>query len=330
MSPDRFTARTWPIAAATLYFAGPGALDVHAAPAEEWDAVFADIARAGFDHVDLTDGWLRPADLDAERHEELLAAAHGRGLGLASVSAIRRSVIDRAHGDDNLAYSHRTLDAATALGIRTVSFGLHQALTPQQKERLWFWTAQGHVDDPADWELAVVRLRELGRHAEELGILMSLEMYEDTFLGTADSAVRLVEDIGLDSVGLNPDIGNLVRLHRPIEDWRELVEKTAPYTNFWHVKNYARDENPDRDHYAAFPTTMEAGLIDYRWAVRHAISQGFQGVICTENYGGDGLGVCAANRDYLRRQVLPLDAGYASAPSRVRQLSDARTREGTR
>ena len=153
------------------------------------------------------------------------------------------------------------------------------------------------------------RLQELGRHAEELGILMSLEMYEDTFLGTADSAVRLVQDIGMDNVGLNPDIGNLVRLHRPIESWWEVVEKTLPYANFWHVKNYARDEDPAREAYFAVPAPMPSGLIDYRRAFRYAIEQGFEGVICVENYGGDGLSVCADNRDYLRRHVLPQARG---------------------
>ena len=290
---------------------------------EQWSEAFAEVAGAGFDCVDLTDSWVRVGDLPPARLVELTTAAAQSGVRLASISAIRRSVIDTAAGEQNLAYSHRTLEAAAALGIGVVSFGLHQALTPEQQSRLWFWTAPGHVDDPADWDLAVTRLRELGTHAAELGLLVSLEMYEDTFLGTGDSSVRLVEDIGLDNVGLNPDIGNLVRLHRPVESWRELVEKTMPYTNFWHVKNYSRDEAPERDAFFAVPAPMQFGLIDYRFAFRTAIQHGFQGVICTENYGGDGLGVSAANRDYLRSQVLPKTAPYRLGTSRVRQTGAA-------
>ncbi len=315
---DRFTASDWPIAAAMLPF--PAAQE---ATGERWSEAFDEVAGAGFDCVDLTDSWVRIGDLPPNRLEELSAAGAGSGVRLASISAIRRSVIDKASGSENLAYSHRTLEAAAALGIGVVSFGLHQALTPEQASRLWFWTAPGHVDDPADWDLAVARLRELGTHAAELGLLVSLEMYEDTFLGTADSSVRLVEDIGLDNVGLNPDIGNLIRLHRPIESWRELVEKTLPYANFWHVKNYSRDEAPERDAYFAVPAPMQFGLIDYRWAFRTAIQNGFQGVICAENYGGDGLGVSAANRDYLRQHVLPRTASYRLGTSRVRQTGAA-------
>ena len=313
-------AEDWPIAAAALPFPGVAADGSSLTDADPalWYDTFVEVADAGFDRMDLTDSWVRVGDLSPERLDALAAAAGDAGIVPTSISAIRRSVIDHRHGDENLAYSHRTLDAAARLGIGTVSFGLHQALTPEQQRHLWFWTVSGHVDDPADWDLAVARLRELGRHAQDVGLLVSLEMYEDTFLGTADSSVRLVREIGMDNVGLNPDIGNLVRLHRPIESWRELVEKTLPYANFWHVKNYARDEDVARDHYCSVPAPMAHGLIDYRWAFKVALESGFQGVICVENYGGDGLSVCAENRDYLRRHILP-KRPYEPAPSLVRQ-----------
>lgn len=316
----RLLASDWPIAASTLPFPAttPDGRSAQEHP-EVWHEVLTDIVDAGFDHVDLTDSWLRPGDLDGPALDRLAGTAKDLGLSLASVSAIRRSVIDAEHGTENLAYSHRTIDAAAALGIGVVSVGLHQALTAEQKERLWFWTAPGHHDDLTDWPLAVARFQELGRHAAEVGVLLSLEMYEDTFLGTADSAVRLVEEIGMSEVGLNPDIANLVRLHRPVEPWQELVAKTLPYTNFWHVKSYSRDEDPERDAYFSVPAPMQFGLIDYRSAFRTALANGFQGVICTENYGGDGLSACAANRDYLRRHVLPKRHGYALGTSRVRQ-----------
>ena len=118
----------------------------------------------------------------------------------------------------------------------------------------------------------MTRLRELGRHAAEVGVLLSLEMYEDTYLGTADQSVQLVQDIGLANVGINPDIGNLIRLHRPIEDWREMVAKTLPYSNYWHMKNYIRDEDVARDTYVAMPAPMESGLINYREAFKVALS----------------------------------------------------------
>jgi sugar phosphate isomerase/epimerase len=286
-------------------------------------ATFAEVADAGFAHVDLTDSWVRPGDLSEARLDDLRAAASEAGLKPAAISSIRRSVIDAANADANLAYSHRTLDAAARLGVGVVSFGLHQDLTPEQRRQLWFWTVEGHKDPVGDaevWAAAVSRFRDLGRHGAEVGVLVSLEMYEDTYLGTASSAVRLVEDIGLENVGLNPDIGNLVRLHRPVEDWRVLVRETLPYANYWHVKNYFRDEDVARGWFAAFPAPLESGVINYREAFRYAISVGYQGVICTEHYGGDGLSVSASNQQYLREKILPRADGYHLGESRVAQL----------
>ncbi|WP_445155173.1 sugar phosphate isomerase/epimerase family protein [Arthrobacter sp. Hor0625] len=319
-----YTAENWPITAALLQFPGtrPDGTSLQDAPASDWQQVFEEVADAGFANADLTDSWVRPGDLSPARLEEFGAAARAAGVGLPVISAIRRSVIDAANWEDNLAYTHRTLDAAAALGCEVVSIGLHQALTPAQREQLWFWTVEGHKDPVGDketWNKAVTRIREVGRHAAELGLLVSLEMYEDTYLGTADSSVQLVQDIDLTNVGLNPDIGNLIRLHRPIEDWREMVHKTLPYANYWHVKNYFRDENGAKNQFVAIPAPMEAGLINYREAFQFAISVGFQGIICTEHYGGDGLSVTAANQDYLRRQVLPKREGYALGTSLVAQ-----------
>jgi sugar phosphate isomerase/epimerase len=321
-----YTADNWPITAALLQFPAlqPDGSSIQDAEPSVWVNVFRQVAEAGFAHVDLTDSWVRPGDLSASRLGDLASAATEAGVGIPAISSIRRSVIDAEHGSLNLEYSHRTIDAAAALGIRLVSFGLHQALTARQKEQLWFWTVEGHrdPDDPEIWQLAVERLRELGKHAEEVGVLLSLEMYEDTYLGTADSSVRLVTDIGLDNVGINPDVGNLIRLHRPIENWRDILAKVLPYSNYWHVKNYFRDEDPAAGSYVALPAPLELGIISYREAIAMAIAAGYQGMICTEHYGGDGLSVSATNQRYLRSMVLPKQP-YDLPQSRVAQTGSA-------
>jgi sugar phosphate isomerase/epimerase len=319
-----YTAENWPITAALLQFPGTDAAgqQVNDADASVWASVFQEVKDAGFANADLTDSWVRPGDLSKERLAEFKQTADEVGVGIPVISAIRRSVIHERDWEDNLAYSHRTIDAAAELGCEVVSIGLHQAITPEQQKQLWFWTVEGYKDPVGDkeaWGDAVSRIREIGKHAAEAGILVSLEMYEDTYLGTGDSSVQLVQDIGLDNVGLNPDLGNLIRLHRPIEDWRELVQKTLPYSNYWHMKNYIRDEDVARDSYITMPAPMESGLINYREAFKYALSVGFQGILCVEHYGGDGLSVTASNQDYLRRHVLPKNGGYALGRSRVAQ-----------
>jgi sugar phosphate isomerase/epimerase len=297
------------LAACLLGFSSrlPDGGTVDAAPAEHWADVMAQVSQAGFDHVEISDGWLSLAALSEARLAEFAAVVAAAGLQIPAVHLQRRSVVDPVDGPANLKYAHAMIDAVAALGAKIFSTGLHRPLTAAQQQALWFWTVDGPADrDDADTRaLAVTRIRELGRHAAEVGLTMSLELYEDTYLGTAERAVRFVQDVDLDTVGLNPDVGNLIRLHRSVESWQELYEQTLPYANYWHAKNYARDEAADGSWFTATPATLRDGMINYRWAVRRALELGFRAPITCEHYGGDSLGVGAANRDYLRTLLPP-------------------------
>lgn len=303
-----WTRETWPIAAAMIQY--PNLLadgrSVQNQSVEEWAETLDDVVDAGFTELDPTDSWLRLADLSPARLDAFMALVRSLGLTIPAISTSRRSVIDAAHGDAYLAYGHRVIDTAKAIGASAVSFGLFEPLTAEQKKALWFWTVDGprNPDDPAVWQKAVERIRALGRHAEELGIEVALEMYEDTYLGTADSSVRFVEAVGLPNVGINADIGNLIRLHRPVEHWQEMMAKVAPFAKYWHVKNYTRTEDPGTGAIVTHPAPLETGIINYRAAIRMALAHGFRSAFLCEHYGGDGLSVSAANRDYMRR-ILP-------------------------
>lgn len=302
-----YGAQDWPIGAAMLPFPGllpDGSSLTHASP-EHWRPALREVALAGFRHVDLTDSWVRPGDLDAEGRRGLAVMAAELGLGFSVISVTRRSVVDpdpevaRA----NLDYALRTVEAAADLGIGTVCLGLHRPLTAEQQAAQWFWHVPGAEDpqDDAVRDLAVERFRQIGEHAASRGVAISLEMYEGTYLGTSQGAVDMIRDIGLDNVGLNPDIANIIRLHRPVEDWREMLARTLPVTNYWQVKNYLRDHDPATGAYFSAPASLEAGFIDYRAAIGMALEAGFSGPLCVEHYGGDGLSVSASNEAYLRR-----------------------------
>ena len=160
------------------------------------------------------------------------------------------------------------------------------------------------MENPEHAAQMLTRIRELGRHAAEVGLEVSLEMYEDTYIGTADGAVKFVNDVDVPAVGINADIGNLVRLHRPVEHWAAMIDKIAPYAKYWHVKNYMRIEDPVQKLICAYPTSLALGVINYRLAIQKVLACGFQSAFLCEHYGGDGLSVCAMNRDYLRT-ILP-------------------------
>jgi sugar phosphate isomerase/epimerase len=305
---EPLTRENWPIAAAMINF--PSVLadgtTTQDQSAEGWAATIEQVADAGFTELDPTDSWVRLADLSASRLQEFQDVVRDFGLSMPAISTARRSVVDPEFGEDYLKYGHRVIDTAAAIGAGVVSFGFFRALTPAQRDALWFWTVQGPIDseDPEIRGLAVRRIRELADHAAQVGIEISLEMYEDTYLGSADGAVRFVREVDHPAVGLNPDLGNLQRLHRPVERWEAMAEKTLPYVNYWHVKNYFRTEDATTGAIVTAPAPLELGVINYRRAVRMAVEGGFRGAFCTEHYGGDGLSVSATNREYLRR-ILP-------------------------
>ena len=304
MSTPVYSADSWPIAAAMLAFGSvdSSGVPIQDAPAQEWAQQLRLVRRLGFTEVDPTDTWVRVGDLSPERLAEFSSVLDDVGLTIPAISTSRRSVLDPVHGEENLAYSHRVLDVAAQLGVPVVSFGFFQALTPAQQQGLWFWLVDGWHDDesPAARARAASLIRELAEHAQSNGQQITLEMYEDTHVGTSDGAIRFLEEVGHDACGLNPDIGNLVRLHRPLEPVQDMLDKLLPYANYWHVKNYLRDEEPSTGQVMTFPVPMEFGLINYRSAIGQAVNQGFRGAFLCEHYGSDSLSVMATNLRYIR------------------------------
>lgn len=268
---------------------------------DDWARQLRQVALLGFDTIEVPDRWLPLGELGAAARADFAAAAAATGVGIAALAVVRSSILDPVHADRNLARSHRAIDAAAAVGAGLVSLGLHRELTPEQDAAEWFWLAPSPRDDdaPATRQRAVDGFRELGRHAAEVGVQLSLEVYEDTLIGTAEGAVRLIGEIGMPNVGLNPDIANIVRLHRPVEDWREALRRMMPVANHWHVKNYVRDHDPRTGAYFTAPAPLAHGVINYRAAVAEAVELGFDGLYTCEHYGGDGLAVAAQNRGYL-------------------------------
>lgn len=299
-----YTAENWPIAAKMNF--GPKAEDgtpIAEAPDAVWRDQMLQVAELGFTCFDPMDDWVPIADLPADRWESFKKIMAELGLSCPAVSIGRNSVVDVEHGERNVATIHRTIDRAAELGATILNIGFQQALTEPQKQALWFWLADGHVDDPALRSLAIERVRELADHAQQCGMQISLEMYEDTYVGTPEDAVSFLKDVDHAAVGLNPDLGNLIRLHRPMPSYASMHDIVLPYANYWHIKNYIRDEDPATGSYMSAPVPLKYGTINYRDMIRKALRLGFQGPFMVEHYGSDWLGVGAENADYIR-QVL--------------------------
>jgi sugar phosphate isomerase/epimerase len=299
------TAESWPIAANMLSFGAtaPDGGHIKDAPASVWASQMRQARDLGITQIDPTDAWVPLARLSDARVEEFRSTLEDAGLTIPSISMTRSSVVDREKGEDFLAEAHRLMDIAPTFGASVVNIGFMQALTPAQADAIWFWLEEGHHDDPALRDLAIERTRELGDHAKANGLQLSLEMYEDTYVGTPEDAVAFLKDVDHEAVGLNPDLGNLVRLHRPMPHPSDMYETVLPHANFWHIKNYTRDFDPATGAYTSAPMPLKYGYVNYRQVIRRALELGYTGPFCCEHYGSDSLGVIAENIQYIR-QVL--------------------------
>jgi sugar phosphate isomerase/epimerase len=300
-----FSPEDWPIGAAMLQFPSVTAngTSIRDAGPDRWRRDLQVIKAEGFTSVEIPSAWLPIGDMTAQEHVELTRVLADVGLGICATSVVRRSIIDPKDALANMEATHRAIDAAAAVGSPLVCLGLHEPLTPRQLEVLWFWTVPGAMtpDDRDVWKTAAARYRQLAQHGAEVGVKISLELYEGTYLGTASEAVEFLQEIDHPNVGFNPDLGNLVRAQEEIEPWESMALKTLPFANYWHVKNYARAEDPKAGVYLTSPSPMPSGVIDYRKAITFAVAHGFSGPFLCENYGGDGLTVSAGNRRYIQQ-----------------------------
>lgn len=297
-----YTAENWPIACKMNFGnkSDDGSPLVEG-PVDAWRDQLRQVSEMGFSAIDPVDDWLPVGTIEKAKFDQLKELLAEFQLTVPAVSIGRRSIIDVDHGDENLEMVHATIDRAAELGAGIVDIGFMQALGKQQEAALWFWLADdGHHDDPQLRDQAIGRVRELADHAQQKGIQISLEMYEDTFLGTPEDAVAFYKDVNHPAVGLNPDLGNLIRLHRPMPSYLEMHKQVLPYSNYWHIKNYIRDEDPKTGSYMSAPSSLKDGIIDYRSTIQLALRLGYQGPFMTEHYGGDWLGIGAENAEYIR------------------------------
>lgn len=310
--PLPHSPEAWPIGAAMIQFPPVTAkgLTIREAGPDRWHADLRQIALEGFQSVEIPSAWLPIGEMEPSERDALKAVLEDLDLSICATSVVRRSIIEHGRALENLRITHAAIDAAAAVGTPLICLGLHEDLQQPQRDVTWFWTMPTafNPDDKAVWDQAVAGYRELADHAASVGVAISLELYEGTYLSTADSAVAFLSDIGRDNVGLNPDLGNLVRAQSEIEPWESMAVKTFPHANYWHVKNYSRLECPRSGLYLTAPAPMMSGLIDYRKAIAFAVAHGFKGAFLCENYGGDGLSVSAENRRYIQKILKSLAA----------------------
>ena len=126
-------------------------------------------------------------------------------------------------------------------------------------------------------------LRTAGRMAADVGARISIEVHQGSIADNSTATLHLLDLVGLDSVGANPDLGNIYwHYEHPDETSEAAIDALAPRAVYWHCKNLRRIHIPDlhRSFFERVP--LPDGDIDYRFAISAMQAAGYAGYFAVE------------------------------------------------
>lgn len=130
----------------------------------------------------------------------------------------------------------------------------------------------GRGPDEREWDWAVAVLREAGEHAAGAGVKLAVEplnRFETYFLNSVADASRLVDEVGLASVGILYDT-----FHANIEEKDPVgaIEQAGERIVHFHVSENDR-------------STPGAGHIPWAWTFAALKTNGYEGALTVEAFG---------------------------------------------
>lgn len=143
-----------------------------------------------------------------------------------------------------------------------------------------------------DFELTAERLRTAGRMAADLDVKISIEVHQGSIADNSTSTLYLLDLVGLDNVGANPDLGNIYwQYEYPEETPEAAIVALAPRALYWHCKNLHRVTHIEEFHRSYFMRVpLPDGDIDYRFAIAAMVDAGYDGYLAVEGVDkGDQL-----------------------------------------
>ncbi|MFO1284415.1 MAG: sugar phosphate isomerase/epimerase family protein [Burkholderiales bacterium] len=270
----------------------------------EQASVFARIAAAGFDGIDIAESWdfahWSSAGIAATRDR-----AREHGLAVATVSAMGRTLCHPELAETNLAALHRALDVADGLGARLLNVALAIPRVPGVTPIIGANVSPGGSlgASEADFDATASRLAQVARRAAARGIRIAVELHDRSLADASAPLLRIVEATGEPNVGTNPDLCNGYRAYAvPPESWQAALAALAPRAVLWHVNNLQRVHFPEIARSAFVERPLGEGDVDYRLAARTMRETGFDGWVVIEYKGtGDAFETIARGREYFAR-----------------------------
>jgi sugar phosphate isomerase/epimerase len=195
---------------------------------EPIEVTIARLARLGYDGIQIMG---EPRRYDWKKVRKLLDDHKLHCFGSVSIMIKGRDLIhaDPYYRDMAVEYLKEIIDMVSALG------GDFFTLVPSEVGKVVA------MDTPEqEWKWAVEGIRKVAKHGKKKGIKIGLEplnRFETNFLNRHDQAIKLMEDVGEENVGVCLDA-----FHINIEeaDPYDAIRKTAPYLVDFHIADNNR------------------------------------------------------------------------------------------
>lgn len=263
--------------------------------ADERKEILEWAVRTGFTGIEISPHWLNIDDAPISELVDFRRQAATAGLTISGINVNRCLFTRGARADESLARARRAIDAAAILAAPLVTLSLSLPLDGQPRPVLLGCDV---LED--ERQRAAGILAEWALIAAREGVELSLELHDDGLLDTAEYCLEMVHRIGASNVGVNPDLGNLVRSQPAPVAWDTALAQLAPRANNWHVKNYR----------GAQPAPLWDGDIDYARATVIMQAAGYRGWVSIEGYFGDVLNLQARSLAYLKQLVAAAESSH--------------------
>jgi sugar phosphate isomerase/epimerase len=159
-------------------------------------------------------------------------------------------------------------------------------------------------------------LRAAGKLAHDLGVKIAIEVHQGSIADNSTATLHLLDLVDSDSVGANPDLGNIYwHYESPEETVEAAIVALAPRAVYWHCKNLRRVHIPElrRSFFQRVP--LPDGDLDYRFAIAAMVDAGYDGYLAVEGAReGDALSQDRRGAEYVRQLLAELSGETARSP----------------
>ena len=255
--------------------------------------------REGFAGLEVGDWWFNFYQ-HPEEMVRLATELGDHGLELAGFNCLRKCVTHPAVAEQNQRDLRQAIALAGRIHAKFVNVSLSLApsvsgCTEDQIKGLQVSPGGGRSAGDAEFAAAAAFLRELAEAGCALGVRVAIELHHCSLVDTSQRVLRVLELANHPNLSVNPDLVNLYWAYAvPEEPWYEALDRLAGRVVCWHVKNVQRVYVPEAQRARYVPASLEAGDIDYRWALGRLLEAGFDGYLSIEGAGPGDLLTCAA------------------------------------